>query len=225
MDAMVRSAFFDTLTEQYKPALALGGCRGNKEHRKKHHVQNAGENYWISSTKTYQNFKFAVAFENKFVPGYWTEKMLNAVLAGSIPIYAGETPEHQLAVQGLINPKRYIYCYFNMTKARGTGEQLKYDEKQPDYRIDSIKRTNQEDLKACVDKVRVIDQDNELYRKMVSEPIIPGNKIEGSIYEVHTIGRELRRAVAMHRSYLVPDSEIEEEAVVITKFAKTVSWP
>lgn len=225
MDAMVRSAFFDTLKEQYKPALALGGCREDKAARKKYHVQSPGENYWISSTKTYRQFKFAVAFENKFVPGYWTEKMLNAVLAGSVPIYAGETPEHELALEGLVNPKRYIYCYFNMTKARGTGEQLKYDEKRPNYRIESIKRTNPEDLKACVDKVRRIDMDNDLYRAMVSEPIIPGNKLNGSIYEIHTIARSLRRAIAMHKSYLVPDEEIKREAEVIAKFPLTTTWP
>mmetsp|Transcript_15383 Transcript_15383/g.39663 ORF Transcript_15383/g.39663 Transcript_15383/m.39663 type:complete len:589 (+) Transcript_15383:170-1936(+) len=225
MDAMVRTAFFDTLKEQYKPALALGGCRGDKAARRKYHVQAPGENYWIASTKTYEQFKFAVAFENKFVPGYWTEKMLNAVLAGAIPIYAGETPEFELAKEGLVNPKRYIYCYFNMTAARAPGEVLKYDEKKPDQRIESIKRTNPDDLKRCVDKVREIDEDNDKYRAMVSEPIIPGNKVEGSIYEIHTIAAALRRAVAMHKSYLVSDEEIAREEKIVASFAKTVTWP
>ena len=60
---------------------------------------------------------------------------------------------------------------------------------------------------------------------MVSEPIIPGNKVEGSIYEIDRIGHALRRAIAMHRSYLVSDEEIEREAAVIAKFPPTTSWP
>lgn len=49
--------------------------------------------------------KFNVAFENRKSPFYITEKILDALLAGSIPIYWG-TKE----VSKLINPKAFINC-------------------------------------------------------------------------------------------------------------------
>lgn len=70
---------------------ALGGCRKNDTARALYYRE--ARNYWISSVETYKNFRFVVCFENTFRHGYWTEKMINAVLANAIPIYAGDTPE------------------------------------------------------------------------------------------------------------------------------------
>ena len=59
-----------------------------------------------------------------------------------------------------VNPKRFIYCYFNMTKARAP--KLQYDEKNPEHRVDSIKKTNADDLARCVAKVKEVDENNDL---------------------------------------------------------------
>jgi hypothetical protein len=45
---------------------------------------------WRPSKLRYQrNFRFTVAYENSAYPGYTTEKIVDALLAGSIPIYWG----------------------------------------------------------------------------------------------------------------------------------------
>ena len=40
-----------------------------------------------------QGYRFVVAFENDAADGYMTEKIVNAMLAGAIPIYAGPKVE------------------------------------------------------------------------------------------------------------------------------------
>lgn len=52
----------------------------------------------------YSEFKFAVVFENTKKKGYITEKLLQAFIANTIPIYYGD---HELAKQ-LFNPKAMI---------------------------------------------------------------------------------------------------------------------
>ncbi|CAK0823016.1 unnamed protein product, partial [Prorocentrum cordatum] len=50
-------------------------------------------------------YRFALVFENKLVPGYVTEKIVNAFLAGSIPIYWGSS-----AVLDVFNADAFIYA-------------------------------------------------------------------------------------------------------------------
>lgn len=46
---------------------------------------------WRDNYKHYQNYRFTLAMENCLSTGYVTEKILNAILAGSIPIYYGDS--------------------------------------------------------------------------------------------------------------------------------------
>jgi hypothetical protein len=50
-----------------------------------------------------REFRFTIAFENSSHPGYTTEKLLEALLAGCIPIYWGDPLVHKE-----FNPKRFI---------------------------------------------------------------------------------------------------------------------
>lgn len=48
-------------------------------------------------------YRFSIAFENSSYPGYITEKIIQAIAAGTIPIYYGDTEADKL-----MNPKAYI---------------------------------------------------------------------------------------------------------------------
>lgn len=52
---------------------------------------------------TMTKFKFVIAFENAQIDGYISEKLTNALLAGSVPIYRGSRE-----VAAHFNPKRFI---------------------------------------------------------------------------------------------------------------------
>lgn len=49
-------------------------------------------------------YKFIIAFENKKIPGYFTEKIINPLVSGIIPIYWGSED-----VKNIINPERFLY--------------------------------------------------------------------------------------------------------------------
>ncbi len=64
---------------------------------------NAG---WESAKiRTLSGYKFTIAFENTRLPGWVTEKLIDPLLARSIPIYWGD-PE----VAEYFNPKAFINC-------------------------------------------------------------------------------------------------------------------
>jgi len=76
-----------------------GGCYGAKDHRNKHKLIQSSP--WVpTNTKILFNlinsnadwmnrYRFCLVMENSKVDGYITEKILNAFLAGCIPIYYG----------------------------------------------------------------------------------------------------------------------------------------
>lgn len=68
------------------------------------HIYNENETYNDIAVKIYSEYKFVLAIENTIKEGYFTEKLLNPILANSIPIYYGTSDAFQI-----INKKRVIY--------------------------------------------------------------------------------------------------------------------
>ena len=67
-------------------------------------VYTQNETYNDIAVKKYSEFKFVLAIENNWVDGYFTEKLINPIIAGSIPLYWG----HPSAFE-YINKARVIY--------------------------------------------------------------------------------------------------------------------
>jgi len=88
-----------------------------------------------------RGYKFNITFENSSYPGYTTEKLLEALVSGTVPIYWGNP------LVGLdFNPKAFINCHdFNS-----------FDE--------------------VIEYVKEVDQNDELYKELLSQPILPGGK-------------------------------------------------
>ena len=55
--------------------------------------------------KVYSSYKFVITFENSRFDGYFTEKMISAVLAKAIPVYFGDP-----SITRWINPKAIVLC-------------------------------------------------------------------------------------------------------------------
>jgi hypothetical protein len=60
----------------------------------------------LDKTEFLKNYKFTIAFENASYPGYTTEKIMEALLAGTIPIYWGNPLVHRD-----FNPECFIDCH------------------------------------------------------------------------------------------------------------------
>ncbi len=90
---------------KYKKVDALGKSCSNIVDDDRF-VYNENETYNDIAVARYSDYKFVLALENSICKGYMTEKLINPILAGSIPIYAGPND-----IFDIINKKRIIYVY------------------------------------------------------------------------------------------------------------------
>lgn len=101
-----RQYFFDMLNE-LEPVDALGACAGASTRKDFRKLASRQSNWYLDdAVKQFQRYRFVVAFENSIAPGYVTEKIVNAFLAGAIPIYWGNST----SVATLFNPRSFIDC-------------------------------------------------------------------------------------------------------------------
>jgi hypothetical protein len=91
--AQERLRFFDRLSE-YKRVDAGGKTRNNIGYLVKEKLA------------FFRQYKFSMAFENSQYPGYATEKLMHALVAGTVPIYWGNS-----AMQEDFNPAAFINCH------------------------------------------------------------------------------------------------------------------
>jgi hypothetical protein len=104
-----RVEFFDVL-HALEPVDGLGRVRTNVPADRREH----GTHDWNVAERLYQQYRFVICFENAgpddgalVDSAYVTEKLVNVLFAGSIPIYRGASVE----VRTWLNPARYIDAY------------------------------------------------------------------------------------------------------------------
>lgn len=99
---ILREILFDKFVELAgeEKCHALGKCHGSHPG-----TQRKIDGTWESDAliEAYKNYKFVFAMENRKVPGYVTEKIMNAFYSGAIPIYWGSDNISQL-----FNKKAFI---------------------------------------------------------------------------------------------------------------------
>lgn len=90
-----RREFYEKLRNRFGNNIHnLGRCYNEQRNQYGTHIENKNN---------FMDFKFVIAFENKAIEGYVSEKLINPIFAGCIPIYCG-APD----VAKYINPKRII---------------------------------------------------------------------------------------------------------------------
>lgn len=90
----------------YKKVNVLGKSCNLINNKCDRFVYNDTITYNDIAVEKYSKYKFVLALENGPVNGYFTEKIINPILAGSIPIYTGTSD-----VFKYINKNRVIYVY------------------------------------------------------------------------------------------------------------------
>lgn len=103
-DVSHRIRYFKLICK-YKKVDALGDSCKNTKEKSSRHIYNNDETYNDIAVDTYKHYKFVIAMENTDVGGYFTEKILNPLIANSIPIYWGNNH-----IFNFINKKRIIYA-------------------------------------------------------------------------------------------------------------------
>lgn len=102
-----REFFWDELNAKYSGSH-LGRCNGRKRLGNKKDFRWVAKTTFEQSRHMYSFFKFIVAMEHNRIGlnrnGYVTEKIIDALLAGSIPIYAGARQVSQI-----IDPRAFFH--------------------------------------------------------------------------------------------------------------------
>jgi hypothetical protein len=225
--SVVRMAFFDLLSD-YKHVHALGKCRG-ETNKGKHKAavwrwagatsQQASEkSFYDGAAETFAKYKFTIAFENTQVPGYVTEKLINPYLGRSVPIYWGAPDLEELG----FNPKAFIICkhktpdfsaYSSKTRKPHLGFEC-YEKKGAErttcmanmeaaiaFAKNSIIKSG---AQSCLDEVKRLDKDDEAYRAKLAEPLLRGNKLEGTAMDPYSVGRAIREVMEQSVDYVAP---------------------
>ena len=107
----MRHRFFELLAQLSLEVDSLGSCQPVGSFRSVPGERviglepRDGLRYLDSAVATYRNYRWVVAFENQRVDGYVTEKIVNAMLAGAVPIFLGASD-----VTTVFNPRSFVDC-------------------------------------------------------------------------------------------------------------------
>jgi hypothetical protein len=149
---------------------------------------------WERKRQFLSKYKFTISFENYVYPGYQTEKLYDAMLANSIPIYCGD--KH---VSRVFNTKSFINVPSLMSlnnpatvKFLEKHSQQDFKDIRPSYYhspFDRIKRKlkamgreakmirqfKRYDFKPVIEKIIELDQDKSKYLQMLKQPWLNNN--------------------------------------------------
>lgn len=151
-------------------------------------------NMWERKRQFLSEYKFTISFENYVYPGYQTEKLYDAMLVNSLPIYCGDP-----YIGDMFNTDSFINAA-DYLKARDSAA-INWLEKhsQPDFKdirpafykkpAHRIKRKlktigrqlkmgcqfQKQDFKPLIDRIIELDQDDEKYIKTLQQPWFTDN--------------------------------------------------
>jgi len=98
-----RERFVELLRKEGVEVAALGRC--GSDNGDDFVPKRFSQKWHDDAIEQYAPYKFVVAFENDDAPGYVTEKLGLAFLAGAIPIYWGPSTDH------IFSNESYIRCH------------------------------------------------------------------------------------------------------------------
>lgn len=186
-----RESFFNSLSA-YKKIDAPGKSMNNMPS-----IDNLySGTRWEVKRQFLSTYKFTIAFENYSFPGYQTEKLYDAMLSNSIPIYCGDP-----LIADVFNTKSFINVYDYVKTKQATIS--KFIEKKSQYTFNdyrpgvynsllyNIKRKlkiiakeqkmrlqlNNYDFMPLIEKIKEIDNSDKLYRQMLAEPWFKNNQV------------------------------------------------
>ena len=145
---------------------------------------------WQTKRRFLESYKFTIAFENYSFPGYNTEKLLDPMLAGSLPIYFGNPRIHEHFNQrSFVNGHEYVHGRLApLAKALERWSQPSFKEARGPADISGRIRRKLKglgraakmhlqswDFSALIEQIIQIDQDDDRYRSYAAQPWFVGN--------------------------------------------------
>lgn len=186
-----REAFFTQLSK-YKKVDAPGRSMNNMPGIDS--LYNGDK--WEIKKQFLSRYKFTIAFENDIFPGYQTEKLYDAMLAGSIPIYCGDPYIDEIFnTKSFINATEYLpqknpWLSRQLEKAgqmdfedirpaflKGPKNRLKRKVKSYIRNFKTDFQFTKIDFTSLIDQIIAIDTRPELYQQYLGEPWFKNNLV------------------------------------------------
>jgi hypothetical protein len=173
-----------------------------------------GDDKWDTKHRFLSRYKFTIAFENYVYPGYQTEKLYDAMLCQSIPIYCGD-PD----IVTIFNTKSFLNApdYINtnnspLVQFLERRSQSNFTDIRPMYykspkdriqrKLKSIGKAykmklqfNELDFSPLIDQVIALDKDPDKYMATLQQPwfnnntVPPGTSLRERWIEIFNSGR------------------------------------
>ena len=165
--------------------------------------------FYDGNVRAVRDYKFVFAFENSAMASYVTEKIVNPKLAHSIPIYWGAPAKF---LRQHMNMKAFVHCdippsaYSGVEQPNTPGARELHLEPAKRTVIDAWVRKLKEAIRLpvqpCLRQIQELDADDEAYKRMISESLLPGNKIEaGGFWDISTYGARIRNMLVRGRVF------------------------
>jgi hypothetical protein len=185
-----REAFFSQLSA-YKQVDAPGRSMNNMPP-----IDNLySGNKWDVKRRFLSNYKFTIAFENDIYPGYQTEKLYDAMLSDSIPVYCGDPNIGEVFnTKAVINFTDYVDNGNTIIKWLEKISHKDFIDIRPQYYHDPVHRVKRKlksigrnlktylqagnvNFRPLIDRIIELDRDNSKYLEMLSQPWFNNNAI------------------------------------------------
>jgi len=183
-----RNTFFRQLNAK-KAVDALGRCNPEAEaqgikaqkwtagYQGKHDpemIQAGVKSSYDWAIRKFESYKFVITFENCVQKGYVSEKIVNAFLSKSVPIYFGP----RRTIRKMFNTNSFIDCSLpeDPGRYRSNSRTHKADIPQFGGKLFQPKLPDGH-FDKCIDRILAIDSDPELYVEMLNSPPFVDNKI------------------------------------------------
>ncbi len=241
-DAIVRVTFFHLLSDGYKKVTALSDCRKEtrsvkEEAEVRQVMKEAPASFrgdWFvgmdEAAAIFRPYKFAFAMDNSVTPGAVSEKLVNAYLAPSVPIFYGgiDIAQH-------LNRDAFIYCnisyrpewerpvwraahkkanWFPLSGKFNYDQYLRAEKefRITDMRVENLKPRLLKDAQPCITQIKSLDNDDAAYKRMLGQSLVQNDRVKGSIFDLAALGRRMRAAmVATEVSNLQKNKRTIEE--------------
>lgn len=188
-----REAFFKALT-QYKKVDAPGKSMKNMES-----IDLSGAaSKWNTKRSFLQQYKFTIAFENDTFPGYQTEKLYDAMLAESMPIYFGDPKVSDIFNnKSFVNARNYSNQSSKSVKWLERNCQQDFEDIRPQFYNSPFQRVkrhlkmrgrnlkmnmqfNKTHFSDLIDRIIELDKNPDLYLQYLRQPWLNQNAVPES---------------------------------------------
>lgn len=155
---------------------------------------------WDRKRQFLEQYKFTIAFENYVYPGYQTEKLYDAILCNSLPIYCGDPDIDKIFnTNSFVNVADYIKPKTNVfIKTLAQLSQQNFKDYRPTFNNKLIHRVarklkaegrilnmklqfNNLDFSKVVERIIEVDKNQDLYINYLKQPWLKNNMADSNI--------------------------------------------